>query len=68
MVGMSGQEMKAAAEAAGLSPIDVCGAANVSIATLYKVYNGEHVRATTRAKVEQAIKRLRSQQKAAVAG
>jgi DNA-binding LacI/PurR family transcriptional regulator len=47
------------AEAAGLSPIEVLHEAGInSPTTLNKVYNDEPVRATTRSKIEQAIKRL----------
>lgn len=60
---MSGRDLKATAESAGLNPIEVCGEANVSIATLYKVYNDEHVRATTRSRVENAIQRLSAKAK-----
>lgn len=62
---MSGQDLKSSAEAAGLNPIEVCGEANVSITTLYKVYNDDHVRATTRNRVENAIKRLAARSKVA---
>lgn len=55
---MSGQELKKLAESVGVGPIEVCHAAGISDSTLYKVYNDEHVRASTRGKVEQAIKRL----------
>lgn len=56
---MSGRELKQMAEAAGLSPMQVLHESGIeSPRTLYKVYNDEPVRATTRVKVEQAIKRL----------
>jgi predicted transcriptional regulator len=61
---MSGHDLKTAADAAGLSPADVCSEARVSISTLYKVYNGDHVRATTKNRIEMAIRRLAARAKA----
>lgn len=56
---MSGSKLKQMAEAAALGPMEVCREAGIqSLTTLYRVYNDEHVRATTRVKVEQAIRRL----------
>jgi predicted transcriptional regulator len=56
---MSGRDLRKMAEAAGLGPIEICHEAGInSPTTLYKVYNDQNVRATTRVKVEQAIKRL----------
>jgi predicted transcriptional regulator len=58
-VGMNGRELRQMAEAAALSPIEVCHEAGInSQTTLYKVYNDQTVRASTRIKVERAIKRL----------
>lgn len=56
---MKGSEIKQMAEAAGLTPMQVLHEAGInSPRTLYRVYNDEHVKPTTRAKVEQAIRRL----------
>jgi hypothetical protein len=64
---MSGNELRKMAEAAGLTPIEVLHEAGInSPETLRKVYNDVPVRATTRVKVEKAIKRLSAKQ--AVAG
>jgi predicted transcriptional regulator len=64
MIRMSGQEIKATADAVGLTPAEVCAEASVSISTLYKVYNGDHVRTTTKNRVEQAIRRLSAKARA----
>ena len=58
LVRMSGSTLKELAESVGLGPVEVCHEAGISDSTLYKVYNDIHVRATTRVRVEQAIKRL----------
>lgn len=64
---MSGQELKAMAEAAGLSPVEICHVSGIkSPTTVNKVYNDDHVKPTTRVKIEKAIKRLSEKQ--AVAG
>ena len=64
---MTGNELRKTAEAAGLSPIEVLHEAGInSPTTLLKVYNDQPVRATTRTKVERAIKRLAA--KARLAG
>lgn len=55
---MSGMELKELATGSGLTPIDVCHEAGISDSTLYKVYNDEHVRQSTKIKVQQAIERL----------
>lgn len=61
---MSGRELKEMAEQSGLGPVEICHEAGISNPTLYKVYNDEHVRATTRVKVERAIRKLGAKLKA----
>ena len=56
---MRGRDLKQMAEAAGLSPMQVLHESGIeSPKTLYKVYNDQPVRPTTRAKIERAIRRL----------
>ena len=65
---MSGKELRKMAEAAGLTPINVLTAAGInSPETLRKVYNDLPVRPTTRAKIENAIRRLSARVNAQVA-
>jgi hypothetical protein len=65
---MSGDDLRKLAESAGLSPIEVLHEAGInSPETLRKVYNGIHVRTTTRSKVERAIKRLAAKAEAQTA-
>jgi hypothetical protein len=69
MLIMSGSKLKQMAEAAGLSPVEVLHEAGIgSPRTLYRVYNDEAVRPTTRAKVERAIKRLSAKTRAEAIG
>jgi predicted transcriptional regulator len=57
---MSGRELQKQQSELGVSPADVCSEAGISISSLYKVYNGEHVRPSTVAKVRNALARIRA--------
>lgn len=65
---MDGRELKQLADSAGLGPVEICHEANISNPTLYKVYNDDHVRPSTKYRVEQAVRRLAAKAKQAVAG
>lgn len=64
---MSGKELKALAKAIRLKPTEVCGEADISIPTLYKVYNDAGAEDESKEKVHQAILRLAAKMKAAAA-
>lgn len=55
---MSGRELKQLAESVPLRPEEISVESGISVSTLYKVFNGDHVRETTRIRVERAIKAL----------
>lgn len=55
---MNGDELRQIQTALGLSPESVCNEAGVSIGSLYKVYNGKHVRERTIRKVRDALARI----------
>ena len=61
---MSGHELRKLAKALRLKPTEVCGAADISMPTLYKVYNERGAEQESIEKVEQAIRRLAAKAKA----
>ena len=62
---MSGKELRALAKTARLRPNEICAEADISMPTLYKVYNGAETE--SKVKVQEAILRLAAKVKAAVA-
>jgi predicted transcriptional regulator len=60
---MSGLELKRLAKALRLKPTEICGEADISIPTLYKVYNDGGAEPESKNKVEQAIRRLAEKSK-----
>jgi predicted transcriptional regulator len=64
---MSGPELRNLAKTARLKPNEVCAAADVSMPTLYKVYNERGAEQESIEKVEGAIRRLVAKARAPVA-
>lgn len=61
MLDMSGQEFKKAISELGITMTEFSRAADMSVPTLNKIFDGEHVRDTTRNKALNAYRRLRTQ-------
>jgi predicted transcriptional regulator len=56
---MSGRDLQHLQSKLGIGPEAVCAEAGISMSTLYKIYNGVHVRESSKAKVVNAFERLR---------
>jgi predicted transcriptional regulator len=61
----TGKELRAIQEELGVTPVEVCAEADVSIATLYNVYAEKRVSANTVNRVKKALSKLRTKSKAA---
>lgn len=61
----NGKTLRAIQEKLGVTPVEVCAEANVSIATLYNVYAGKRVSANSVNRVKKAFNTLRFKSKAA---
>lgn len=60
----SGKELRATQAELGVTPVEVCAEADVSIATLYNVYAGKRVSANTVNRVRKALSKLRMKSRA----
>lgn len=65
-----GRELQQMQQELGLSPIEVCSEADISMTTLYKVYGNKSVSTSSANRVRKALNRLkeRSSGRAKVAG
>lgn len=60
---MDGRELAKLVVEMGMSPVEFCAEADISIPTYYKFLHGERIKPMSRDKVEAACKRLKANAK-----